>query len=214
MKFKARIQKLPSREFINRANALPREEIQRRLAQFRLALSEKFDVAALSEVDAVALGLQIEEEQLYDWRNNMKRMRERHAEQSEGQNTPHSENFGFRSVNFSATRCFHLRCARNSARLTRTVRDRFGGYLAAPNPAKNSFGIFDFPTIILTETRSVNPQVPGSSPGWGAKNFVAYLALSPAIAVGLFAFWGPPGDRYTESPAVGMGGTRGGGIWG
>jgi hypothetical protein len=45
-----------------------------------LALAEKFDVAALSEVDAVALGLQIEEEQLHDCRSNIRRMREKHAE--------------------------------------------------------------------------------------------------------------------------------------
>jgi hypothetical protein len=80
MIFKARIQKFPSREFINRANALPREEIERRLAQLRLALSEKFDVAELSEVEAIALGLEIEEEQLHDWRSNIKRMRDRHAD--------------------------------------------------------------------------------------------------------------------------------------
>ena len=80
MMSKARIQKTPSREFINRANELPKAEIERRLAQLRLALAEKFDVAALNEVEAVALGLQIEEEQLDDWRNNIKRMRERHAE--------------------------------------------------------------------------------------------------------------------------------------
>jgi hypothetical protein len=79
MIFQARIRKIPSREFINRANALPKAEIERRLARLRLALSEKFDVAALSEVDAVALGLQVEEEQLHDWRSNIKRMREKHA---------------------------------------------------------------------------------------------------------------------------------------
>jgi hypothetical protein len=80
MIFKVREKKVPPREYINRANALPREEIERRLAQLRLALAEKFDVAALSEVDAVALGLQIEEEQLHDCRSNIRRMREKHAE--------------------------------------------------------------------------------------------------------------------------------------
>ena len=53
---------------------------------------------------------------------------------------------------------------------------------------------------MLSLLRSVNPQVPGSSPGRGATEFVADLGLSPAIPAGLLFFW----DRYTESPRVGI----------
>jgi hypothetical protein len=54
-----------------------------------------------------------------------------------------------------------------------------------------------------SDTRTVNPQVPGSSPGRGATEFVADLGLSPATPAGLLSFW----DRNTESPRVGIGGT-------
>jgi hypothetical protein len=53
----------------------------------------------------------------------------------------------------------------------------------------------------LVERRTVNPQVPGSSPGRGATEFVTDLGLSPASPTGLLFLW----DRYTESPRVGIG---------
>ena len=58
-----------------------------------------------------------------------------------------------------------------------------------------------FPRVMLSLLRSVNPQVPGSSPGRGATEFVTDLGLSPATPAGLLFFW----NRYTESPRVGIG---------
>ena len=75
----ARINKFPSREHINHANALPKAEIEQRLARARLVLAENFNIATLIEIEVVALVFEIEEEQLHDWRSSIKRMREKHA---------------------------------------------------------------------------------------------------------------------------------------
>jgi hypothetical protein len=73
-----RIKKAPSREYIRRANAFPKAEMEKRLARARSVLAGKFDTAALIEIEEVALGLEIEEEQLHDWRSCIKRMREKY----------------------------------------------------------------------------------------------------------------------------------------
>ena len=79
MIFNARIHKYPSCEYLNHANELPKTEIEKRLAWTRLVLAEKFDIATLMETEVVALGFEIEEEQLRDWRSSIKRMREKNA---------------------------------------------------------------------------------------------------------------------------------------
>ena len=48
---------------------------------------------------------------------------------------------------------------------------------------------------------TVNPQVPGSSPGRGARFRIKHLAIHRG---GFLLFWGPIWGRNTESPCVGI----------
>jgi hypothetical protein len=87
-------------------------------------------------------------------------------------------------------------CAENcriSGTEPQKVRHRVDPQSQDRGKAENPLHFLDFYAIKLAVICTVNLQVPGSSPGRGATEFVADLGLSPATPAGLLSF----GDRYT-----------------
>jgi len=79
---------------------------------------------------------------------------------------------------------------RNTDTDTQKVRHRVGPQNQDRDKAENPLHFFDFYAIKLAVICTVNPQVPGSSPGRGATEFLSDLGLCPATPAGAFAFLG------------------------
>ena len=69
--------KPPSSESIHRARQMLQAEVTTRLTRLHWSLDETWGKSSLSEVEHLALDLEIEEEQLRDWRSNIQRLREK-----------------------------------------------------------------------------------------------------------------------------------------
>ncbi len=60
--------KPPSQEYLDRAAALSRDEVERLFSRMRGKLARRFENEKIPSLDAVALQLQIEDEDLAEWR--------------------------------------------------------------------------------------------------------------------------------------------------
>jgi N-acyl-L-homoserine lactone synthetase len=69
-----------SPEYIEKAMALTQEDAERIFARMRKKLSHRMEHHELPSLEAVALQLQFEDEQLKEWRDNFEVLRRKHAE--------------------------------------------------------------------------------------------------------------------------------------
>ena len=67
--------KTASEEFIDKAKLLNTEEAERLLSRMRGKLPKRLNNDKLSREDAIALQLELEEEQLNEWREKMAKIR-------------------------------------------------------------------------------------------------------------------------------------------
>ena len=67
--------KTASEEFIDKAKLLNTEEAERLLSRMSGKLPKRLNNDKLSREDAIALQLELEEEQLNEWRENMAKIR-------------------------------------------------------------------------------------------------------------------------------------------
>lgn len=71
--------KTPSPEWVDKAKLLSRDEAERILARMRKKLTHKLEDDEIAPLEAVALQLQLEDEQLNEWRAKIAELRKHHA---------------------------------------------------------------------------------------------------------------------------------------
>lgn len=67
----------PSPEWIEKAMLLSRDDAERILARMRKKIVRRLEHEAIDPLAAVAMQLQLEDEQLKEWRNRMSELREK-----------------------------------------------------------------------------------------------------------------------------------------
>lgn len=72
--------KTPSEEYIEKAKHLTREDAERILARIRGKLLRRLDDRKHIPLEAVALQLEIEDEQLQEWRERLAELRAKHKD--------------------------------------------------------------------------------------------------------------------------------------
>ena len=75
MKFKA-----PSEEYVEKAKLLTREDAERLMARMRGKLMRRLEDRKLFPLEAVALQLELEDEQLQEWRERLAEIRAKHKD--------------------------------------------------------------------------------------------------------------------------------------
>jgi hypothetical protein len=70
--------KTASQEYIDKAKILTPEEAERLLSRMSGKLPRRLEKDKLSEEDALALQLELEDDQLNEWRERMAKIREKH----------------------------------------------------------------------------------------------------------------------------------------
>lgn len=70
----------PKPEYVEQAKSLTRDEAERVFARMRGRLSRIITHERISPVDAVALQLEHEDEQLEEWRANLAKLRKKHED--------------------------------------------------------------------------------------------------------------------------------------
>jgi len=78
MKSKRKKLEPPSKEYLEKAKALSRMEAEHLFARMRGKFTRRLEDKKYSPVEAVALQLQFEDEQLEEWRKNIAKIRNRH----------------------------------------------------------------------------------------------------------------------------------------
>ena len=68
----------PKPEYLEQAHALSRDEAERIFARMRGRLSRVVSHERISPLEAVALQLEYEDEQLEEWRANLAKLRKKH----------------------------------------------------------------------------------------------------------------------------------------
>ena len=71
------MRKIPSEEYLEKAKLLTKEETERLLARMRSKIIRKLEDTKLSTLEAVAIQLEIEDEELNEWREKMDQMRKK-----------------------------------------------------------------------------------------------------------------------------------------
>jgi len=80
------------------------------------------------------------------------------------------------------------------------VRNRFGWRIRNGNLQKFCYGFLELVTIDFTVTCTVNPQVPGSSPGRGARiHSLRIIQLRPPLRWSFLRLGAAPGSVYRKS---------------
>lgn len=69
---------VPSEEYLEKAKLLSNEEAERLQARMRGKFSRRFEDKKLSAIEAIALQLQFEDEELAEWRQKVSEIREKH----------------------------------------------------------------------------------------------------------------------------------------
>jgi hypothetical protein len=69
---------VPKPEYVEQAQSLTRDEAERVFARMRGRLSRVITHERISPLDAVALQLEYEDEQLAEWRANLDKLRKKH----------------------------------------------------------------------------------------------------------------------------------------
>lgn len=72
--------KKPSPEWVEKAMRLSKDDAEHILARMRKKLTRKLEDDEIAPLEAVALQLQLEAEQLDEWRARIAELRKRHAE--------------------------------------------------------------------------------------------------------------------------------------
>lgn len=71
------MRKVPSEEYLDKAKLLTREETERLLARMRSKLMRRLEDKKLSELEFVAIQLEVEDEELIEWREKMEQIRKK-----------------------------------------------------------------------------------------------------------------------------------------
>jgi N-acyl-L-homoserine lactone synthetase len=77
MKLRRKKIKPPAKEYLERAIALSREDAERLFSRMGGKLTRRLDDKMFSAVEVVALQLELEDEQLAEWRKNVTKIRGR-----------------------------------------------------------------------------------------------------------------------------------------
>ena len=67
----------PEKEYLEKANELSKKDAERLMARMRGRLMRRLEDKKLSAIDALALQLEYEHEQLMEWRKNIAKIREK-----------------------------------------------------------------------------------------------------------------------------------------
>ena len=78
MKSKRKKLEPPSKEYLEKAKALTRKEAERLFSRMRGKFTHRLEDKKYTPLDAVAMQLQFEDEQLTEWRKNISKLREKH----------------------------------------------------------------------------------------------------------------------------------------
>jgi hypothetical protein len=71
------MKKTPAEEYIEKAKLLSKEETERLMSRMRSKLMRRLEDNKFSELEAVAIQLEIEDEELNEWRKNMAEIRKK-----------------------------------------------------------------------------------------------------------------------------------------
>ncbi len=71
---------VPSEEYLEKAKLVSNEEAERLQARMRGKFSRRFEDKKLSAIEAIALQLQFEDEELVEWRQKVSEIRARHKD--------------------------------------------------------------------------------------------------------------------------------------
>lgn len=74
--------KSASQEYLDKAAALSRNEAERLFSRMRGKLARKFENEKIDSIDAVALQLQLEDEELAEWRQRWEEISQREAKRA------------------------------------------------------------------------------------------------------------------------------------
>lgn len=70
--------KLANEEYLEKAKKLTEEETERLLSRMRGKLTRRIDDKKLSAIEAIAIQLELEDEQLEEWRENRIKINEKY----------------------------------------------------------------------------------------------------------------------------------------
>jgi len=76
--------KTPAEEYVEKAKLLTEQEAERLMSRVRAKLMRRLEDKKISDLEVVAIQLQIEDQALNEWREKMAEIRERHKEQRVG----------------------------------------------------------------------------------------------------------------------------------
>lgn len=76
--------KTPAKEYVEKAKALPKPEAERLMARMRGRFVRRIEDRRFSRLEALALQLEFEDEQLKEWRKNMARLRAKDKDGDKG----------------------------------------------------------------------------------------------------------------------------------
>jgi hypothetical protein len=71
------MRKVPSEEYLEKAKLLNKEEKERLLARMRTKLQRRLEDKKLTALESVAIQLEIEDEELQEWRAKMAEIRKK-----------------------------------------------------------------------------------------------------------------------------------------
>jgi hypothetical protein len=71
------MKKKPAEEYVEKAKLLSNEEAERLMSRMRSKLTRRLEDDKFSELEAVAIQLEIEDEELNEWRKNMAEIRKK-----------------------------------------------------------------------------------------------------------------------------------------
>lgn len=69
------MRKTPTEEYLEKAKLLTKEEAERLLARMRAKLTRRLEDKKLSALEVVAIQLELEDEELQEWREKMAEIR-------------------------------------------------------------------------------------------------------------------------------------------
>ena len=71
------MKKTPAEEYVEKAKLLSKEDTERLMSRMRSKLMRRLEDNKFSELEAVAIQLEIEDEELNEWRKNMAEIRKK-----------------------------------------------------------------------------------------------------------------------------------------
>jgi len=77
MNLKRTKHKPPAREYLEKAKALSRKDAERLLARMRGKYTRRLEDKKITAIEALALQLEFEHEQLFEWRKNLAKTRDK-----------------------------------------------------------------------------------------------------------------------------------------